>query len=857
MANRCASFALTLLWFVLAVVAAIGLAANDGAHAQALVSSHATQGTVAPPTGATPSKDLHAPISPPINTSAVVKQVNEELGLNLAQTTDSWGQELGGLEADLQHVGLRYSELNAYRDQLQHLRSQVEGLSGRLQPRLDAAQTQLKLLGPAPAAGQPVPDEIARGRAELNYRLGLLSVGEAAISSFKLRIGHLLDRIEDVRRSNFASYLLRPIPGIYSYETWVKLPQYTPLAAEQLRALVADWWDTVEDHGEVGRIGFEAALLFLVLCFVGWRGVRKLRTWQGADDPPFWRRASSAAGVVLLRALPVAAAVMFAYAMIGAAQRLPDRVDWLFFFTAQAAVIVSIVAALVTTAFAPRAPQWRLIAVSDAGAARICGLVMALALIYSVTTLFYLITRLVQAPFALTIAVALPSNLLLAGLVVGLLRTPVGDKNTAVGALRFLRATRALAGIIVAAIVTCALTGYLPLARFLAQQLIVTGSVLGLVYLLLLWVDGFSQSMSDDGAGVGRWLKARGNLERARREQLALPVSLLLKLAVLVLSVPFIMLQWGYTWPDIQEWYRQLFFGFHIGNTQVTVGALLASIIVFATGYAAARLFQGWLDSQILQAGGISGAVRHSIRTGVGYAGICVAALVAFSYAGFNLSSLAIVAGAFSIGIGFGLQNLVNNFVSGLILLVERPIRVGDLVVVGGEEGYVRKISVRSTEIETFDRANVLVPNSSFISDKVKNWTLRNSVRSVAISVRSAYSCDPRQVRDVLLNAARDNPDVLRIPEPIVDLKELGASSLNFVLYVSIDDIGKTVRVRTELSIAILDAFAEAGIEIPSTQTDVTIRNIDRLRETLTDPYHRRSPAIDHGRFAAISAATD
>lgn len=810
-----------------------------------------------PSSGASVAKGLAAPGSPQIKTGAITNEINKGLGLNLAQTTQKWEHKLNRLETDLQHPGLRYSELNTYRDELVHLRSQVEDLSGRLQPRLDAAQSQLKLLGPAPAAGQPVPDQIARARAELNYRIGLLSAGAAATNSAKEHIGHLLDRIEDIRRNNFTAYLLRPIPGIYAYQTWAKLPQHVPLATEELRNLVTDWWSTVEDRQAVGRVGIEAALLFLVLCFTGWRGVGRLRNWQGAEDPPFWRRASSAAGVVLLRALPAAAPVIFAYAMIAADQRLPDPVNWLFYFTAEAAVIVSTVAALVTTAFAPRAPRWRLIAVSDAAAARISGLVMLLALVYSVTTLLYVITRLVQAPFALTIAVAMPSSLLLAGLVVGILRTPVETDNTAATSTRLLRAIRSLAWIIVAAIVACALTGYLPLARFLAQQLIVTGSILGLVYLLLLWVDGFSQSVSDDGAVVGHWLKARGSLERVRREQLALPLSLLMKLIVLVCSVPFIMLQWGYTWPDIQEWYRQLFFGFHIGNTQVTFGALMASVIVFAVGYAASRLFQGWLDAQILQKGGISVAVRHSIRTGVGYAGICIAALASFSYAGFNLSSLAIVAGAFSIGIGFGLQNLVNNFVSGLILLVERPIRVGDLVVVGGEEGYVRKISVRSTEIETFDRANVLVPNSSFISDKVKNWTLRNSVRSVAIAIGAAYSCNPRQVRDLLLRVARDNSDILRIPEPVVDLKEFGASSLNFVLYVSIDDIGKTVKVRTELSIAILEAFAEAGIEIPFAQTDVTIRNIDRLREGFADPYRKRNPVIDHGRFATVSAATD
>jgi len=298
--------------------------------------------------------------------------------------------------------------------------------------------------------------------------------------------------------------------------------------------------------------------------------------------------------------------------------------------------------------------------------------------------------------------------------------------------------------ITVAAIVVSALTGYLALSRFLAQQLIVTGSILALVYLLLLWVDGISRSLSDDNATTGRWLEQRVGLGQRRRKQLALPVGLTLKSLVLVLSVPLILLQWGYTWPDIYEWYRQLFFGFHIGNTQVSFAVLLASIIVFGLAYAAARIFEGWLDAHVLKPAGISGGVRDSIRTGLGYIGIVIAALAAFSYAGFNLSSLAIVAGAFSVGIGFGLQSVINNFVSGLILLAERRIKVGDLVVVGSEEGYVRKISVRSTEVETSERARILVPNSFLITEKVKNWTLRDNFRRIAIPASVARGCEIR-----------------------------------------------------------------------------------------------------------------
>jgi small-conductance mechanosensitive channel len=302
------------------------------------------------------------------------------------------------------------------------------------------------------------------------------------------------------------------------------------------------------------------------------------------------------------------------------------------------------------------------------------------------------------------------------------------------------------------------------------------------------------------------------------------------------------MLQWGYTWPDIYDWYRQVFFGFHIANTQVSFAALLASVIVFVLAYAAARLFQSWLDTRILRPAGISGGVRDSIRTGVGYAGIVIAAVVAFSYAGFNLSNLAIVAGAFSVGIGLGLQGVVNNFVSGLILLAERPIKVGDIVVVGGEEGTVRKISVRSTEIETADRANVLVPNSYFITEKVRNWTHRNNFGRVVIAVNVASNSDARQTKDTLLNVAKHHQNVMAAPEPFVDFDEFGADSLNFKLYAYTYDLSKNVSTRTDLRIAIIDAFKQAGIRIAFLQTDVTVRNIDRLREAVSDyvsrPYH-------------------
>ena len=803
-------------------------------------------------------KTAAQPLDSRINQDEVAKRLNEELGVDLQAASADWQRQLDALEKELSRPHLRYVELNSFRDRLQRLRSEAAEIWNKLQPRLQADKAQIDLFGAAPSTGQPAEsDQTALARAELNYHSSLLSGGQTAVNSTNLRIENLLNAIQDVRRKNFSSVLFQPIPGIYAHDTWASVPEHVPAAAGKLRNLIADWWRDVADRREVEYIAIESLLLGLALAVACRRGIRRTRRWEEtAAPPPFWRRASAAAAVVVFRALPAAIPIAFLYGMIATEQNLPERVDWLFYFSAQSLVIVFGVWALANAVFSPRLAQWRLVALSDAAAVRLCRLFTLLAVVYGLTTFLYVATRLIQAPFALTIAIALPSSLLMAGLVIALLRTPLGAAST-VTPPRLLKLVRSVVWVIVGAIVGAALTGYLPLARFLAQQLVVTGSILALIYLLLLWVDGFAQGLSDDSTLIGGWLKRSAALEQTRREHLALPISLFLKFAVLVFSVPLIMLQWGYTGPDIREWYWQLFFGLRIGNTEVTFGALLASILVFGVGYAAARLFQSWLDARVLLPAGISGGVRNSIRTGIGYVGIVIAALTAFSYAGFSLSNIAIIAGALSVGIGFGLQNLVNNFVSGLILLAERPIRVGDLVVVGGEEGYVRKISVRSTELETFDRAHVLIPNSYFVSEKVKNWTFRNNIRRISIPVGVAYGSDPRQVKAALLKVAADNADVLKTPEPAVTLDEFATASVNFTLYAFIADITKTGSIRTELAMAILTAFAEAGIAIPFGQTDLTIRKMDWLRDIIAEyaaPAHAHHAGNGSGAVSRFMA---
>jgi small-conductance mechanosensitive channel len=264
---------------------------------------------------------------------------------------------------------------------------------------------------------------------------------------------------------------------------------------------------------------------------------------------------------------------------------------------------------------------------------------------------------------------------------------------------------------------------------------------------------------------------------------------------------------------------------FQFGQTKIALADFLVAIVVLLVGIAITRVLQRWLRNRALPRTQLDSSVQFSIVTIVGYVGIVLSAALALGRLGVALENIALVAGALSVGIGFGLQSIVSNFVSGLILLTEQPVRVGDWIVVEGEEGFVRRIQVRATEIETFDRATVLVPNSQLITGVVKNWTRANMLGRVTVPVGVSYSADPDKVRDLLLGAAVEHEQVARSPEPYVLFAGFGDSSLNFELRCIVLNIRQILTVKSDLHFSILRKLRAAGIEIPFPQRDIHIRS--------------------------------
>ena len=217
------------------------------------------------------------------------------------------------------------------------------------------------------------------------------------------------------------------------------------------------------------------------------------------------------------------------------------------------------------------------------------------------------------------------------------------------------------------------------------------------------------------------------------------------------IGMPILFLLWTVTWIDFRALANKAFFGFDVGSVTVSPSSILLVAFALFSGIAVTKLFVGWLNRRILLETRIDKGVQDSIRKGATYAGYIIAAGFALTAAGLEFSNLAIVAGALGVGIGFGLQSIVNNFVSGLILLAERPIRVGDWVSIPAGEGLVKKINVRATEIETFDGCSIIVPNSNLITEPVKNWTHSDTMGRFTVNVSVAYDSDAEKVKELLL----------------------------------------------------------------------------------------------------------
>jgi len=742
---------------------------------------------------------------------------------------DAWNAEISRIDGLIEEGSLGPLAIEKQRKALSDLVAQVTRAQETSKGHAEDVEALLQALGPAPGEGDPPEDaDVAEDRKllEEQYQWHHGNVQQMALTI--RRAQHALTDLGKLNRSQLTERLLKPGDLPYDIDTWRgAFAELTGHAVSAFIKLPTAWVKALIENGDLRtRVVYLAlvSLLFAVAVVPFKRWLRRRFGWRdGVEDPPYGDRLIAAVTEGACRGLIPVALVVAKTKLIGDASIAGYGFSVVIDAIARALAIFFIVYGVINAAFSPQHPRWRIMTLGDEASRLVVTRLKAALMVYLVFSGFYeaIDYRVVSDAFRSVYAVVFSVALYLS--FAALLRraawtSPAAGEPDAAESASLIDRFRSLLVLGLLVLPVSALVGYPYLALFLANASVLTLIVLGCFWvarwLFRVGVAGVTTSDNE----VAAWVRATLALRDEGAGQLAFWLNLVVDLVLLVAASALLLPVWGYGFEEAAVWLLQLFRGVQIGSFTLSLSDILVALLLFAVIMVTTRLIQRGLDRHLLPNLVRDRGVRDALKTGIGYLGVIIAALAAISAVGLDLTNLALVAGALSVGLGFGLQNVVNNFVSGLILLIERPIKQGDWVIAAGHEGTVKNINVRSTEIETFQRASVIVPNADLISSPVTNWTHKNHYGRVEIGVGVSYGSDPEQVRDILLEIGNAHPQVLKNPACNVYFKDFGASSLDFELRCFLKDIDYFIPVVSDLRYAIFKRFKEEGIEIPFPQ---------------------------------------
>lgn len=726
----------------------------------------------------------------------------------------------------------------ALRDAISRLRAPL----ATTESEIDRAAGSLDLLGPAPKEGAPAEAlAVASEREALNERLSFLRGQRTRILAGVEQAERALAQLSQRRLADRYGAVIRRGPPLFTISQWEKAGGEMRALVDASRLHIDRWAASRTSNGLLWASlgGLALAFLTSVLLFGPVRQWLRTRFTARleAHEPTPGRRVAAAGVAMLARAVPGLVGGFLVIETARFAGFITDGGEAI----AQAAW-VALVAYLVVDGFAsgffkPISPAWRIANVDFAKARPAAALLLAIVFVVGAKSVLVAMAATLPEHAALQRAASGAAAIIVAALLFLLCEDRAWDRGDspqpaparASGARLF---GRALAIFILAA----AISGHIALADFVATRLYYLALVLAVAWFA-------RAALREAAAWAERRLKSGRDGDAPAGDSAAFMfwVGAAVDIVIALLLTPALLLIAGLDFAAARDIFGKALTGFRLGDIVISFSDIFFAVIAFIGVLAATRALQGGLQRGPLSHPRLDPGVRQSFVTLFGYVGLVVAALIGVSVLGVDLSNLAIIAGALSVGVGFGLQSIINNFVSGIILLFERPIKTGDWIVTASGEGIVRRIGVRSTEIETFDRSSIIIPNSELIASTVTNWTHGGALGRIKVPVGVAYSSDPEKVRDILLACAHANPHILKHPEPFVVWQDFGASSLDFELRAFLRNIADGIHVRTELRFAIFRAFREAGIEIPFPQQDIHIRSVNGAApESDATPGNRR-----------------
>lgn len=709
------------------------------------------------------------------------------------------------------NANLDQKDIYQLRQSLRASRDALQGSISTLRPVYDSIQAEISDLGPAPSGETPEaePENIQRQRADLAEKSlnteGFLKEAEALAS----KTARLLEKVVALRRSQFVNRLFEPQMSAFDMSLWSGAFQaYTSQVLPALTSFNEKF------KASQPPLIIVSVILVLLLGVSNFISRRTLHANLKLEDREKFSEVSRS---LIMPFLAVGFGLLITLQTL-IVQLIATGENWTFCLKISLLVAFFILVLIVTSRLAKakiirHTMRW---------------LSSIVALIFVVDAIILDTGRMIGAPLEVAIAQSYISTTLFA-VMLGFLSFVITKKGSA--EKRYFLPKQVFyffCGVSVL-ILTANIFGYAAFTRFIFERVVLLSALLTLALLIRAIIRPYFKQ-------VDKLLSSKKSTKKDDQEHLILFwLSLSLDTVLFFLTLPLIAGTMGADWNDIQEWTRQAFFGLKIGNVTISMANIVIAIATFLVLLFLTRFVQNVLSEKILPKTKMEASVRQSVTQVLGYIGLIFALLAGVSAIGFDLTNLALIAGALSVGIGFGLQSIVSNFVSGLILLFERPIKVGDWIITSSGEGIVKKISVRSTEIETFDRTSIIVPNSELISSSVKNWTHKDKIGRVVIMIGVSYDSDPHKVKELLIKCGEESEYSLKTPGVSVFFKDFGDNALIFELRFFIRNVTDTIMVATQMRFDIWDAFKEADIEISFPQRDLHIRSAPGLEGLFKD----------------------
>lgn len=731
------------------------------------------------------------------------------------------------------------NQLTQLNEMALELSGNADTLAQALQPQRQQLDAQLAVLGPAPKADSGVKEtpEVTRKRSSLESQKTKLDEQIKQAEGIKNSALMLSSQITNLRRDLMKTQLALNSGSIFGPRFWAPLFVKQDLDNEKIDDFLQELKDTAALSWEPGyRFGTVAWLLAAVLIMtLGRRYSEEFLAWISIHKMPEGRlRRSFLAAAIALTTL-AAVVLTFNFTALAFARRdeVSSDVQDFVLSLVKLSVFCGLIAGLGRALLSTRRPSWRLPTISNEVA-------LALKPFPPITAALVFIFQTVEN-FNYTVGTSLNTTIFangLTALLIGSTALAISMRSNRVRR-RLAQASNApevrstLVGLIqlgltitAMAILLSLIVGYVTLARFLSYELVWCGILFGSFYFLSHLVNDGCESLFSVHNATGKRLQALLNIDERHLQQAAtllaaLGKTLLIGFVALALlngtfasSTPIELLQ-----KAIEFWG-----GKGLESLNIVPAHMVNAIICLVVGIYVLRNVRRWLDTDFLPKTTMDAGMRVSLITLFSNIGYVLVILLTLSIMGLQWNKLAWIVSALSVGIGFGLQEIVKNFISGLILLTERPVKVGDLVTISGIEGDIRRINVRATEIQLGDKSTVIVPNSQFISQNVRNATMGNAQGVVTILLTFPLNIDPVRVRELLLEVYNDNERILETPEPSVSFKDLTPQGIVLSVTGNVASQRQISGAKSDLLFDILTRLRKEGIVLSTPQTMIIER---------------------------------